>query len=42
MAQKDYNKAIDELKLGIFIDSVKYGPEHVITGLNYYYMGTIF
>ena len=36
LAQKDYSKALDELKNGIYMDSVKYGPEHVITSLNYY------
>jgi hypothetical protein len=35
---EDFNKAIDELKSGIYIDSVKYGPEHIFTNTNYFYM----
>lgn len=42
LAQKDYSKALDELKNGIYMDSVKNGPEHVITSLSYYQMGMIF
>ena len=34
----DFNKAIDELKSGIYIDSVKYGPEHIYTNINYFHM----
>ena len=32
----DFNKAIDELKSGIYIDSLRYGPEHIVTNQNYF------
>lgn len=36
LAQKDYGKALDELKMSIYMDSEKYGANHIITALNYY------
>lgn len=34
--KQDFNKAIDELKSGIYIDSLRYGPENIITNQNYF------
>jgi TolA-binding protein len=30
------------MQTAIYLDCVKYGPEHPITSLNYYFMGRIF
>ena len=32
----DYSKAIDELKSGIYSDSLKFGPEHLETNQSYF------
>jgi tetratricopeptide (TPR) repeat protein len=42
MLKNDYNESINELQMAIYLDCLKYGPEHPVTSLNYYLMGRIF
>ena len=41
-AQKDYNKAIDELSNAIYLDSTKQGPDSPMLSASYFDLGRLF
>jgi len=41
-AQKDYNKAIDDLSSAIYLDSIKHGPESPLLSACYFDLGRLF
>ncbi len=40
--KKDYPESINEAQAAVYLDCLKYGPEHPTTSLNYYLIGRIF
>jgi hypothetical protein len=41
LAKKEYDRALDEMKNGIYIDSMHYGPEDIQTSISYFIFGDV-